>query len=84
MYWLLDGKVWPALREVQASDERADGGLTELLAGPTEQEQPSSSSRPRFPADAEHRDVTVDDGVATVELDARADRTSRSPRSSTR
>jgi len=46
VYWLRDGKVWPALREVAETEAVATAALEQLLAGPTEQEQLTSASRP--------------------------------------
>ncbi len=68
VYWLLDGKVWPALREVQASDDAPTAVMTELLVGPSLQEQQDLDFKTALPAGATP-DVTVEDGVATVELD---------------
>ena len=68
VYWLLDGKVWPAHREVQASDDAPTAVLTELLAGPSPQEQEDLDFTTAVPAGATP-DVAVEDGVATVELD---------------
>jgi len=39
VYWLRDGKVWPALREVVETEDIATAAVNELLLGPTEQEQ---------------------------------------------
>jgi immunoglobulin-like protein involved in spore germination/sporulation and spore germination protein/uncharacterized protein DUF1207 len=68
VYWLLDGKVWPALREVQASDDAPTAVMTELLAGPSPQEQQDLDFETALPAGTTP-DVAVEDGVATVELD---------------
>jgi germination protein M len=38
IYFLREGKVWPALREVSADVAQANAALDELLAGPTAQE----------------------------------------------
>jgi germination protein M len=38
VYFLRDGKVWPARREVPADAAQANAALDELLAGPTAQE----------------------------------------------
>jgi len=68
VYWLLDGKVWPALREVQASDDATTAVMDALLAGPSPQEQQDLDFTTALPAGATP-DVAVEDGVATVELD---------------
>jgi germination protein M len=39
VYFLRDGKVWPAQRQVEATDDAAAAAVTELVAGPTEQER---------------------------------------------
>jgi germination protein M len=39
VYWLRDGKVWPAMRTVEATDDLLNAALEELRAGPTEQER---------------------------------------------
>ena len=68
VYWLRDGKVWPALREVDATEAVAEAALGELLAGPTEQEGADLSFTSAIPEGTELVDVSVEDGVATVEL----------------
>ena len=69
VYWLLDGKVWPAAREVQASDDAASVVMDELFAGPTEQERAELKFTTALPAYVGAPDVTVADGVATIELE---------------
>jgi germination protein M len=39
VYWLRDGKVWPAMRTVDATDDLLNAALDELRAGPTERER---------------------------------------------
>jgi germination protein M len=68
VYWLLDGKVWPALREVQASGDAATDVMSDLIAGPSPQEQEELGFRTAIPAGATP-EVTVHSGVATVEFD---------------
>jgi hypothetical protein len=68
VYWLRDGKVWPALRELQASGDAATEVMSELLAGPSPQEQEELDSTTALPAGATP-EVTVEDSVAVVELD---------------
>lgn len=65
VYWLLDGKVWPALRELPASGEPATAIMSDLVAGPSSQEQEELDFATAIPAGATP-DVAVEDGVATV------------------
>jgi germination protein M len=67
VYWLRDGKVWPVFREVQASGDAATAVMSDLIAGPSPQEQELGFTT-AIPAGATP-EVTVHDGVATVELD---------------
>lgn len=71
VYWLRDGKVWPARRWVDATEATAQAALGALLAGPTDEE---ASADPAFttaiPEGTEIVDVIVKDGAATVELSA--------------
>ncbi len=69
VYWLRDGKVWPALREVEASDPPA-AALEELLAGPTEQEQADLDLTTALPAGTEVDELDVADGTARLTLSA--------------
>jgi uncharacterized protein YceK len=68
VYWLLDGKVWPVLREVQASDDPTTAVMDDLVAGPSPQEQEELELTTAIPAQATP-EVSVENGVATVELD---------------
>jgi hypothetical protein len=68
VYWLRDGKVWPAARELQASGDATTEVMSELLAGPSPQEQEELDSTTAVPAGVTP-EVTVEDGVAAVELD---------------
>ena len=72
VYWLLDGKVWPALREVQASGDAATAVMSDLIAGPSPQEQEELGFTTAIPAGATP-EVTVHSGVATVEFDGATD-----------
>ncbi len=67
VYWLRDGKVWPALREVETA-EPTDAALEELLAGPTEQEESELELTSAVPEDAELGDVTIEGGAAQIGL----------------
>jgi len=68
VYWLLDGKVWPVVRDVQASDDATTAVMDELVAGPSPQEQEELELTTAIPAQATP-EVSVENGVATVELD---------------
>ena len=74
VYWLRDGNVWPALREVPATEAVATAALEELLAGPNAQEEADLGFSSAIPAGTSlgHvttiENVTATDGGATVEL----------------
>ncbi len=68
VYWLLDGEVWPVVREVQASDDATSAVMDDLVAGPSPQEQEELGLTTAIPADVTP-EVSVENGVATVELD---------------
>jgi hypothetical protein len=70
VYWLRDGKVWPALREIEVTglDERAV--LEELLAGPTEQETADLTLTTAIPEETEVEDVDISGEIARIELSA--------------
>lgn len=70
VYFLLDGKVWPARRDVEETEAVATAALEELLAGPTAQEQADLGFETAIPEGTELERVEVEDGVATVELSA--------------
>jgi germination protein M len=70
VYWLRDGKVWPALREVDATEAVAEAALSELIAGPTDPEELDSQFMTAIPEGTSIVDVNVEDGVASVELSA--------------
>jgi hypothetical protein len=70
VYWLRDGKVWPARREVGQTRAIAQAALDELLAGPTDQEGAELDLTTAIPEDIEGVVASVEDGVATVELSA--------------
>ena len=53
VYWLRDGKVWPALREVEETQSVASVALEELFAGPTKQEKADLDFTTAIP-DADH------------------------------
>jgi hypothetical protein len=70
VFWFLDGKVWPALREVDQTEAVATAALEELLAGPTAEEEVQFSFSTAIPKSVELESVMVEDGVARVELSA--------------
>jgi len=70
VYWLSDGKVWPAGREIGETRAIAQAALDELLAGPTEQEVADLEFTTAIPEGIEGVVASVEDGVATVELSA--------------
>jgi germination protein M len=68
VYWFYDGKVWPALREVEQTQAVATAALEELLAGPTDEEEVQFSFSSAIPEGVDLRSVTVENGVARVDL----------------
>lgn len=70
VYWLREGKVWPTLREVEATEAVAEAALEELLSGPTAGERADLRLSTAVPEGTELVDVAVDDDVARVELSA--------------
>jgi hypothetical protein len=65
VYWLRDGKVWPALRQVDGTGGGAEAALAELLGGPSEAEQADlgfSTAIPEESVQIERLDLT--DGSA--------------------
>jgi hypothetical protein len=68
VYWLREGKVWPALREVEETEAVASAALGELLAGPTGEEEAELGFSSAIPGGTEVESVTVEEGVARVEL----------------
>jgi germination protein M len=68
VYWLRNGKVWPAHREVQETDAVATTALEELLAGPTADEDAELSFTTAIPDETEIEALTIEDGVAEVDL----------------
>jgi germination protein M len=70
VYWLLEGKVWPARRDVDATGGLETATVSALLEGPTEQEQADLSFSTAMPEEVEDIELSIEDGVATVEVDA--------------
>jgi len=69
VYWLRDGKVWPAQRILGPAESVVSAALLVLFQGPTEQEGTELGFTTGIPDAGEDPDVTVDDGVAAVQLD---------------
>ena len=72
VYFLRGEKVSPVRRTIAATPAVARTALTELLAGPTEEEV-ASGLRSAIPAGTALRDVSISGGVATVDLDGTFD-----------
>ena len=70
VYWLRDGKVWPTAREVEETQAVAEAALEELLGGPTSVEASDLQVTTAIPEGTNIEAVTIDDGVASVELSA--------------
>ncbi len=68
VYWLREGKVWPAAREVEETEAVARAALDELLAGPTQQEAQDLQFTTTIPAGTEVDDLSIEDGLARLEL----------------
>ena len=67
VYWLREGKVWPAARDIE-TPAVASAALGPLFEGPTEQETELGLST-AIPDGIEGADVSIDDGLAVVQLD---------------
>jgi len=70
VYWLRDGKVWPALREVEETQAVATAALEELFAGPTAQETADLEFSTAIPAGTKLDGIEISAGVARVDLSA--------------
>jgi germination protein M len=68
VYWLREGKVWPALREVEETDAVATAALEQLFEGPTGEEGRDLGFTTSIPDGVDVHTVDVRDGVATVHL----------------
>ena len=68
VYWLRDGKVWPALREIEDTEEVAHAALEELLAAPTADEKAELQLTTAIPEGTTLEVVAIEDRVAEVEL----------------
>jgi hypothetical protein len=67
VYFLRDGKVSPVRRSIAATPAVARAALTELLDGPTSEESANGLAS-SIPAGTTLRDISLADGVATVDL----------------
>jgi hypothetical protein len=72
VYLLRDGKVSPVRRTIESTTAVARAALTELLDGPTAGERTDGLSS-AIPSGTTLRDVSLTDGVATVDLDGTFD-----------
>ncbi len=65
VYWLRDGKVWPALREVEGTEAVASAALLELQRGPTDQESMELGFETAMPDQSIQLDsLSIIEGVA--------------------
>ena len=67
VYFLHDGKVSPVRRSIAATPAVARAAMTELLDGPTNEESANGLAT-AIPAGTTLRDISLADGVATVDL----------------
>jgi germination protein M len=72
VYLLRDGKVAPVRREIEATPAVARAALTELLEGPTPAEA-GDGLVSAIPDGTSLRDVSIADGIATVDLEGTFD-----------
>jgi germination protein M len=72
VYFLRDGKVSPVRRTIPATPAIARATLTELLAGPTDDERAAGLAS-AIPSGAGLRDISLENGTATVDLDGTFD-----------
>jgi germination protein M len=72
IYLLRDGKVAPVRREIQATPAVARAALTELLEGPTPEEA-GDGLISAIPEGTSLRDISIADGIATVDLEGTFD-----------
>ena len=72
VYLLRDGKVSPVRRSIESTPAVARAALTELLNGPTAHERADGLSS-AIPDGTTLRDISLADGVATVDLDGAFD-----------
>jgi len=70
VYWLRDGKVWPAGRAVLETEAVAEAAVGELLEGPTTQEESDLQLTTAIPDGTVGGEFKVEDGVASLLLSA--------------
>jgi Immunoglobulin-like domain of bacterial spore germination/Sporulation and spore germination len=68
VYWLRDGKVWPAERTVETTDLVATGAVAELLVGPSKQEKADLETATAIPGSLDEAQLDIAGGVAKVKL----------------
>jgi hypothetical protein len=69
VYFLREGEVWPVHREIDTTGSEATAVIEALLQGPTAQEESDLDLSTAVPETDEDVEVTVEDGVAEVQLD---------------
>ena len=69
VYFLRDSEVWPVRREVDTTGGGATAAIAALLEGPPAQEEADLELGTAIPEEGENAEVSVENGVATVELD---------------
>jgi hypothetical protein len=69
VYFLREGEVWPVRREIDTTGGEATAALAALLQGPTAQEEADLGLSTAIPETDEDVEVTIEDGVAEVQLD---------------
>jgi germination protein M len=72
VYLLRDGKVAPVRREIEATPAVGRAALTELLEGPTADEA-GDGLVSAIPEGTSLRDISIADGIATVDLEGTFD-----------
>jgi germination protein M len=71
VYWLREGKVWPAHRAVKTTDLVATSAVAELLVGPSKQEKSDLKARTAIPGTVDEAKLDIAGGVAKVKLSGR-------------
>jgi len=69
VYFLRESKVWPVRRDVDTAGGEATAALEALLRGPTAQEEADLDLSTAIPDTDEDVEVTIEAGVADVQLD---------------
>lgn len=68
VYWLRDGKVWPARRDIDTANGLLNGAVAQLLVGPTDQEKSALGAKTAIPESLTKAVIATSAGVATVKL----------------